>query len=131
MAIPIFAVAAPCFMGMVEEEDRNPHISKHAGEKSLFGKVKRFYIHGELEGLAGFDICEFIAGDFIDTRTQPAQLLLGDGTLVDCKILMATSDLGNKYAFLISNDSMEEHRAWHYLYVDGEWLKHGKQRREA
>jgi hypothetical protein len=110
MAIPIFAVAAPCFFGIIEEEDRNPHIS-------------------ELEYLAGFDICEFIAGDFLDKRQQPAQLLLGDGTLVDCQILMATSDKGNKFAFLISSTSvnMEENRAWHSLYVDGEWMKHGKE----
>jgi hypothetical protein len=129
MTTPIFAVATPCFLGQVEEEDRNIHISKHAGEKSLFGKIKRFYIHGELEDLAGFDICEFIAGDFIDKRQQPAQLLLSDGTLVDCQILMATSDKGNKFAFLISSTSvnMEENRAWHSLYVDGEWLKHGKE----
>jgi hypothetical protein len=130
MSVPIFAVAAPCFLGIVDEESRNPHIAQHIAEKSIFGTVKRFYIHGELEDLAGFDICEFIAGDFLDKRQQPAQLLLGNGTLVDCQILMATSDKGNKFALLISSTSvnMEENRAWYNLYVDGEWLKQGKER---
>lgn len=128
MTIPIFAVTEPCFLGIVTEDDINKHIARHEGPKSLFGKVTRFYIHGELEGKAGFDICHFIAGDFLDKRTQPAKLLLHTGELEDCKILMATSDKGNKYALLISNDSMEEHRAWHYLYTDGEWLKHGKEK---
>lgn len=73
--------------------------------RTIFGRIKYFYIDGELEAWAGFDLCQFISGDITDDRQQDAILISEDGlSQRDCQIVMIAcgEKLNERAAYLVS-----------------------------
>ena len=127
MSKPVFVIADRGFMRISKQSQR---VEKHKGPKTLFGKIKQLYVHGSLERELGYDIVDFAAGNIEDRRTQPVIVYDYNDTPHDATLLIATSDKGNKFAFIFDHTAptLEENKAWYHLYVNGEWLINGKER---
>lgn len=120
--IPTFAVLEPGGFGC---SGPNLNADKYTGERNIFGKVKRCYIHGTLEYAVGYDISSFLCGDFLDLPEQSALVVDIHGKEYEACVVMETAkDTGEKFAFIVSNTAAEKSAARRSL-LHGEWLKNG------
>jgi len=106
---PVFAVWKPAFLGLVEEIDLPKEtLDGLKGERQTpTGKRVVAYLHGKLEGMAGFDIPALLSGTVTEEKEQPCVVVLPDGRRQNAVMLLKED--GNGLRGLISlREDMEE-----------------------
>ena len=97
---PTFVVEDPNFMGL-STETGSARLEQYKGEKSVFGRIQRIYVDGELERWAGFDIADLASGDILDVPVQEAVVIRADHQKHDAQIVLFTNTKADKYAYIV------------------------------